>query len=120
MSVAAKPLPQVISRQAAHMQGLRRFFTGEPCKSGHTAERYVSNGACVSCVNTGFKYRANSFSHDLAPFASQRLWLPRSFVPEDLPALEKYLQRCIHEYTKHAGKLTEALDDAMRMQMERM
>lgn len=31
------------------MCGLRRFYTGKPCKGGHVAERYVTNGQCVPC-----------------------------------------------------------------------
>lgn len=25
------------------------YFTGRPCRRGHTSERYVSNGACLTC-----------------------------------------------------------------------
>ena len=41
-----------ISRQEAQMQGLSRYFTGEPCKAGHIAERMVSNSMCVECKRT--------------------------------------------------------------------
>ena len=43
--------PSIISRQEAHVKGLKRFYTGEPCKRDHVAERFVSNGACVLCQN---------------------------------------------------------------------
>lgn len=29
--------------------GLKRYFTGKPCFSGHVCERHVANGACVMC-----------------------------------------------------------------------
>lgn len=30
--------------------GRDRYFTGEPCKNGHVAERRVSNNTCVECL----------------------------------------------------------------------
>lgn len=41
---------QIITRQDAKAQGLKRYFTGEPCKRGHVAERLVSNCVCVECA----------------------------------------------------------------------
>ena len=39
---------QIISRIDAKAAGLKRFFTGEPCKKGHVSERFLS-GSCVQC-----------------------------------------------------------------------
>lgn len=39
----------VLSRAEAAASGLSRFYTGQPCKSGHLAERFVSNRQCVAC-----------------------------------------------------------------------
>lgn len=41
---------ELISREEAREKGLKRYFTGEPCKRGHLAERYVSTGRCVPCT----------------------------------------------------------------------
>lgn len=38
----------VISREEAKAAGLKRYFTGEPCRHGHLCERYLW-GACVEC-----------------------------------------------------------------------
>ena len=40
---------EIITRQEAIEQGLKRFFTGEPCCNGHVCERYCSNGLCFEC-----------------------------------------------------------------------
>ena len=40
---------QIISRSEAKAKGLKRFFTGKPCKHGHVAERYVGSSGCVEC-----------------------------------------------------------------------
>lgn len=37
-----------ISRKQAKAQGLRYYFTGEPCKYGHVSIRYIK-GQCVAC-----------------------------------------------------------------------
>lgn len=38
-----------LTREEAAMRGLSRFWTGQACKFGHVAERYVSNRQCVQC-----------------------------------------------------------------------
>lgn len=42
-------MPEVISRGEARQKGLKRYFTGEPCKHGHVAERYTAGNGCVMC-----------------------------------------------------------------------
>ena len=41
---------EIIDRDTADARGLLRYFTGEPCRNGHVAERYVSNGCCIACI----------------------------------------------------------------------
>lgn len=44
--------PDVIARRDAMAQGLKRYFTGKPCrKAGHVAHRLCSNGECLACVS---------------------------------------------------------------------
>ena len=40
---------KTISRKEAQQAGATRYFTGEPCKRGHTAERFVSDRSCSVC-----------------------------------------------------------------------
>lgn len=40
---------KIITRKEAKLLGLRRYFTGLPCKHGHIAQREISNGCCVEC-----------------------------------------------------------------------
>lgn len=42
--------PEVISRADAKARGLTHYFTGKPCKNGHTAERFVSCRKCKECA----------------------------------------------------------------------
>jgi hypothetical protein len=41
---------QIISCKDARSVGLKRYYTGKPCKHGHVAERHVTGG-CVVCAN---------------------------------------------------------------------
>jgi len=36
-------------RKEAKLRGDLRYFTGQPCKNGHIAERITSNGSCLEC-----------------------------------------------------------------------
>lgn len=41
----------IISQAEAKAQGLKRYFTGIPCRRGHVDERRVSNLSCVVCTS---------------------------------------------------------------------
>ena len=41
---------EIITRAEAKAQGLKRFYTGKPCKHDHEGERYVCNNRCVECA----------------------------------------------------------------------
>jgi len=40
---------EIITRAEAKEKGLKRYFTGKPCKHGHISERMVNNGGCLEC-----------------------------------------------------------------------
>lgn len=54
----------IIGRAEAKAQGLKRYFTGIPCKVGHGCERVVSNWGCLECRAEGNRqwYKANPLS----------------------------------------------------------
>ena len=39
----------LVSRQEALARGLKRYFTGNPCKNGHVAERFTGPRGCCEC-----------------------------------------------------------------------
>ena len=49
--------PRIISRAEARALGLKRYFTGEPCKRGHVAERGVSCPGCMECIRGRMRER---------------------------------------------------------------
>lgn len=44
------PRMEIISSPDARRRGLKRYFTGRPCKYGHLAERWISTNGCVECT----------------------------------------------------------------------
>ena len=40
---------KIITRKEAIEQGLKRYFTGKPCRYGHVDERTLCNGRCRTC-----------------------------------------------------------------------
>lgn len=50
---------EIITRKAAQSLGLKRYYTGLPCASGHNSYRVVSGGYCFECnVVAKAKYRS--------------------------------------------------------------
>lgn len=41
---------EIITREDAKAAGLKYYFTGKTCKSGHAVKRYVSCAGCVECT----------------------------------------------------------------------
>lgn len=40
---------EIMSQQRAKELQLPRYFTGKPCKYGHTSERQTGSGTCLAC-----------------------------------------------------------------------
>jgi hypothetical protein len=49
-SVMSQEGHTIISRAEARALGLKRFFTGKPCRRGHIADRYVRGWTCRECA----------------------------------------------------------------------
>lgn len=54
---------EIISRKDALAKGLKRYFTGKPCKRGHISERKASDKSCCECnkLNQAKKRENKSF-----------------------------------------------------------
>ena len=46
----------IVTRAEAKAAGLKRYFTGVPCKNGHVAERFTNRSYCVAC-ECGYRLR---------------------------------------------------------------
>lgn len=45
----------ILSRKAAKEQGSKYYFTGAPCKNGHTTLRRTSAAACIECQRAAIR-----------------------------------------------------------------
>jgi hypothetical protein len=112
-------MPEIISRVAAKDQGLKRYFTGLPCKRGHVCERLVSNQSCCKChyehalvwkvqfARTP-KGRAKAAARTAAHYAANRETIrDRQASPEGKVAARRY--RATYYQTPHGGALMRAL-----------
>lgn len=44
-----RPFEPILPKLTASALGLKRYYTGEPCKNGHINFRFVSTGSCLDC-----------------------------------------------------------------------
>ncbi len=50
---------KIISKSEAKELGLKRYFTGKPCKHGHIAERKVCDRKCIECSRASDRKRSS-------------------------------------------------------------
>src|SRR2546422_4569289 len=63
---------KIISGSEAKRRGLKRYYTGRPCKHGHVAERWVNNKTCIACNRvTSREWRA---ANPEKQRAADRVW----------------------------------------------
>lgn len=52
---------ELISKEEALSKGLKKYYTGVPCKHGHFSERNLPRGNCITCKNLLHEtYRKNN------------------------------------------------------------
>ena len=66
---------QIISYKEARAKGLKRYFTGNPCKNGHISERMVSHCGCIECAYE--RTRKWGQENPELKLASYRDWIDR-------------------------------------------
>ena len=59
---------EIITRKEALAKGLKKYFTGKPCKHGHVAERYTATGQCKKCI----RKKSNIYSKKKRKFLSDK------------------------------------------------
>lgn len=98
----------LITRIQAYAKGSKTFYTGKPCKHGHFAERYTNGGACIACFRR-YRVRMNPWTHELEPYHTEQMWIPRTLSREQRIMLRYYLQTCVYHYTRVQGLMTTGL-----------
>lgn len=109
---------QVITRDAAHLAGKPRFFTGVPCKHGHLSERYVLQGACIECLKKYKKFAPNAYTSELVPWNPEMYYVPRTMTPDQYAALQDYLGVCVESWVAAMGLATGDIPMAYKLRRE--
>lgn len=90
------------TREQAAAQGRKLYFTGRPCKHGHTAPRYVTTAGCLGCLEKWKHASAkNPYSHDLVPYIPPAAWRSKRLSSEQLKQLDTYVQECVTAFCAH-------------------
>jgi|SRR5208337_3465830 len=94
---------ETTTRSEAVRKGLYRYYTGKPCRNGHTAMRYTMTSVCSECQ----KWRAQKYRHGVE---EQRvaMRLNKVIVQYHIDRLD---QQHLDEYIK-------ALNDARDLMLE--
>lgn len=88
---------KIIDRETAKAKGLVRYFTGEPCKRGHVAERQTTNTACIVC-------RLETSKRDYDTNRTMRLAQKRKAYADDP---DKFAQRNRNFYARNSEEFSE-------------
>jgi len=62
----------IVSRKDAIEQGLPHYFTGKPCRNGHTDERFTRSSNCLECERQ--RYRSWYDKNKEAGCESAKAW----------------------------------------------
>lgn len=52
---------EIISRKEAKVKGLDRYFTGKPCKHGHTDQRTTKQATCLTCKKEEYQRNKKTY-----------------------------------------------------------
>ncbi len=63
---------EVVTRDSAIERGLKTYFTGKPCKSGHLSERRTASRHCIECAHAAVKKWADSHKEQKAKYDEAR------------------------------------------------
>lgn len=89
----------IVLRKEASLKGLLFYFTGKPCKFGHSSQRKVQNGECCECRDTRFNTAVYRGIHKEAQANAAKAWAQRPEIKQ-VRAEQKRL-RYWANYEKH-------------------
>lgn len=112
---------EIISMKDAKHLGLKHYFTASPCPSGHLSLRYVSNRACVGCIEdknksdrSGARERSIKWRKENDQKAKEQRKARYKANKDRLLALSKeYRIKNIAAYAAYAGKRRSSKSKAM-------
>lgn len=85
----------IISKKKAKELGLKKYYTGKPCKHGHYSERYIS-GHCLGCATLHMKSYHDDNRDSIR--ANNKAYMQKRL--EDSPKLRKKMNKARVQWAK--------------------
>lgn len=107
---------EVITKKEARAEGLKRFYTGKPCKHGHIAEQYTANGKCVECERERGRKRRKDPDYRRKENETNRKWKRERYASD--PDFRRKKNEASREYARQnpeAKAAAKALRRATRL-----
>lgn len=101
---------KIISRDEAISQGLKYYFTGKPCKSGHVASRLVSARRCCECNK---EYQSEYQKQNTDRINEQR----RGRYDKNKAAI---CEQAKNHYNKNKGKIAKRIKEYQKLNRDKI
>ena len=102
---------QVHTRSEAIKLGLKKFYTGRPCKAGHLAMRYTMSGSCEKCIAEHYG-KVQKLMNDKKALTTV---MYSNMHPEDAMAANAYIESLIAARKLSEGASTTVATSAPGM-----
>lgn len=108
---------QILTRADAYRLGLKKFYTGHPCRNGHIAERYVSTKGCIECLRgapaealTKLTFMVDPRDADTLKEYADALITARALTPETPDEAKEKKRRTLTNNLRRAGCPEEEIE----------
>lgn len=100
-------MTDVVQLDFAVKNGLRHYFTGEPCAKGHISKRFTSDRSCMECRAAAIKEKRRNNAEFRGRSAAENTEYQRNRYQNDPEFRAQKLKRCKAQYEK-SPELTRA------------
>ena len=83
---------KIQTRKEAMQTGMKKYWTGKPCRNGHLTLRYTNTGVCIDCAATHSSNQWQKVRHpSLRSYTSVRIKCHR----DDIKLINEFAQALI-------------------------
>jgi hypothetical protein len=93
------PQPTIVTREAAKASGAVWYYTGVPCRRGHTAMRYTRSGHCAGCLSNK---KPGDVDMRTAPRVVQLRYVKGTILAQR-QSFAAYLRACVDAFEHEHG-----------------
>lgn len=99
---------EIIRRNEAIAQGLRKYYTGVECRQGHFAQRYTTTSSCVECVKKARKVSLAELNNNKAATSLGYVPIKIRVHKEELSLVEDFVALVNHHRKKGTPEVIDA------------